>query len=61
MSINVSIKNDGLDFYFEIDDFKEIINTKKIAFYTIKSNEDGSIHLTFYDKRKKVVKPYVNK
>jgi hypothetical protein len=57
--MNISTKTDGVDVYFNIEDFKDVINIKKVAFYSLAPNpKEGVFTIKFYDKKKKLVKPY---
>jgi hypothetical protein len=51
----------GKDGFVYIEDFRDIVNIDIIAFYRLKTKKDGSVVLKFYDKKKKLVRPYERK
>jgi uncharacterized protein YuzE len=46
--------------YFDLKDFKNIIDINKVEFYNL-DTEGEDIALTFYDKKKKLMKPNLGK
>ena len=55
MSTIVTTDKDGC---LPLESFKDILDIKKVAYYTLKA-KDSTLILKFYDKKKKVIKPYV--
>jgi hypothetical protein len=51
---------DGI-IYILLKDFKDLIDVNKITHYRIKSKKGGPLTIRFYDKNKKLVKPYESK
>lgn len=41
--------------------FRDLVNTAKVEFYTLKINKDKTLTIKFYDKGKKLIKPYEQK
>lgn len=50
----VHVDGDG---YMDIRQFSDIINIKKVAYYSLELVSDNRLNLYFYDKNKKLVKP----
>ena len=46
---------------FSLKDIEDLIDTTKIEFYAVKLKKDKTIVLKFYDKKRKLVKPNVQK
>lgn len=40
-------------------DFVNFLDVHSVKFYCVKPNKDGTISIKFYDKNRKLVKPYV--
>lgn len=47
--------------YIELSSLKEYVDINKVEFYKMKVKKDKSIHIKFYDGKKKLVKPYGRK
>jgi hypothetical protein len=41
-----------------INNFEELLDVSKVAFYSLRANKDKTLTLKFYDNKKKLVKPY---
>jgi hypothetical protein len=59
MANKIIVVDDGG--FVDIDQFKEYLDVEKIYYYVVKLNKDKTITLKFYDKKKKLVKPYAQK
>lgn len=58
MSKTIKVDKDGiLDLYC----FSDFIDITKVKFYTFKTNKDLSLIVKFYDKNRKLIKPYEQK
>jgi hypothetical protein len=51
----------GMDGFVLIEEFSGWIDVSKVKFYSLTFNEDKSIVVKFYNKNKKLVKPYGSK
>lgn len=40
-----------------LNDFKNVLDIEKVAYYDLIAKEDGSAMMFFYDRKKKLVKP----
>ncbi|HEY5234664.1 MAG TPA: hypothetical protein VIJ14_00680 [Rhabdochlamydiaceae bacterium] len=58
MAAKTIVKTDE-DGCLSLDSFRDIVDIEKVKYYTLKA-KDGALFLKFYDKKKKLVKPYVN-
>jgi hypothetical protein len=58
MTKNITVK-DGQ--HVSIEDFKDLVDIDRIVFYRLNPKKDGTIHIKFYDKKKKLVRPYERK
>jgi hypothetical protein len=38
--------------------FAHILNTDKVEYYKIKAEKNGTLIIKFYDKNKRIIKPY---
>jgi hypothetical protein len=38
--------------------FADILNTDKVEYYKIKAEKNGTLIIKFYDKNKRLIKPY---
>ena len=47
--------------FVHIEEFRDIVDIDKVVFNSIRAKKDGTVLLKFYDKKKKVVKPYESK
>lgn len=56
MKIQVKKSDDG-SHYFDINDFKDIVDIDKVEYYSLESKEDGSLIVAFFDKDKNFIKP----
>lgn len=56
-TIKVKTNPDTGESYFDIEDFKDIVDIDKVQWYNVEENGDGSMTITFYDKDKKQIKP----
>lgn len=54
----ITIDKEG---FVYIEEFRNIVDIDKVVFYSLKGKKDGTIHLKFYDKKKKLVRPYERK
>ena len=54
----ITVQEDG---FVDLEEFKNVIDTSKVVFYSIKLKKDNTLLLKFYDKKKKLVKPYGSK
>ncbi len=57
----IKVKSDGVQFYLDLEDFEDFVDTEKVDSYSIKSRTDGSLVVKFYDKKNKVIKPNAKK
>jgi len=55
MGKKVTVKPGG---YLYLTDFADLVDVSKVVFYRFKENKDKTLTLKFYDKKKKVIKPY---
>lgn len=53
----ITVSKEG---FVNLSDFDKYLDISKVVFYSLKE-KNGCIHLKFYDKNKKVVKPYESK
>lgn len=44
-----------------IEDFKDLLNVEIVQYYTIKTRKDKTVVVKFYDKNRKLVRPYEQK
>ena len=51
---NVKVHKGG---FLKLEDFAFYLDTSKVVYYALKPQKDRSIHLKFYDKSKKLIKP----
>lgn len=51
----IHVDKDGI---LMLSAFRDWIDTSKVAFYSMKLNKNKTVSLKFYDKKKKLVKPY---
>ena len=56
--VQTKFSEDG-EAYFDLEVFKDIVDISKVEYYQIKTQKNGNTIVTFYDKKKKVIKPYV--
>lgn len=56
MGKNLSIKVSKSG-HVSLDTFKDFLDISKVIYYSLK-HKDGNLTLKFYDKNKKLVKPY---
>lgn len=54
----INVDKDGFIF---LSSFREWLDTSQVEFYSYKLNKDKTITLKFYNKKKKLVKPYEQK
>lgn len=47
--------------YLLMEDFRDIINIKQVKYYQVKTKDDNSFTVQFYDKNKKLMRPNVKK
>lgn len=45
--------------FVNLSDFKDVVDISKVVYYDIKLKKDDTLLIKFYDKRKKLVRPYV--
>ena len=55
MAYTITLKENG---FVNIEDFRGFLDVDKVKFYKLKHNEDGTIIIRFYDKKRRLVKPY---
>jgi len=57
--MQVQIKKDESsgESYLDIEDFKDIVDIKKVEYYSLDFTDHGDLIVTFFNKKKKVVKP----
>lgn len=55
MQIKVKQDPETNQCFLDINDFKSLVNIKKVAFYEL-NEENDSLSLKFYDKNKKLLK-----
>ncbi len=53
--MTLTIPSSGL---IPLESFKKLLDISRVVYYSLE-DRDGSLHLIFYDKNKKVIKPYV--
>lgn len=58
MTKKISVDKNGFVF---IEDFKDLLNVEIVQYYTIKARKDETIVVKFYDKNRKLVRPYEQK
>lgn len=44
--------------YIYLSDFDNMLDIDKVVFYRFKVNKDKTLTLKFYDKKKRLIKPY---
>jgi hypothetical protein len=49
------------EFYIPFKDFSDVVDMSKVEYYRLTIKDKGSFIVTFYDKKKKLVKPNVTK
>jgi hypothetical protein len=54
----INVDKDG---YVSIWDFSPWIDVTKVTYYKLKLTKNGKIIVKFYDKKKRLVRPYANK
>lgn len=54
----INVDKDG---YVTLSDFSPYMDVSKVTYYLVKIKKNGTIKLKFYDKNKKLVKPYGTK
>jgi hypothetical protein len=52
--MTITISKEG---FVSLKKFETLLDISRVKFYTLKE-KDGSIHLKFFDKNRKVIKPY---
>jgi hypothetical protein len=48
----------GKDGVVDLKHFKDMVDTSIVVYYSLKVNKDKTLSLKFYNKSKKLVKPY---
>lgn len=51
----VTVPKSGI---LDIKLFDKMLDISQIVYYSFKENRDGTLHLKFYDNKRKVIKPY---
>lgn len=59
-TIQVKQNEQTKDAYLDLEDFKDLVNIKKVAFYELTETPQGLV-LQFFDKNKKLLKLKPNK
>ena len=54
----ITIQKDGM---IPLSTFEKYLDISQIAWYTLKVNKDKTLTLKFYNKSKKLIKPYKEK
>ena len=52
---NINVNKDGLVY---LSDFKDWIDIDRVEYYKFKFKKDKTIEVKFYDKKKKLIRPY---
>jgi len=60
MKVTIKYDKKTKEYYFDIDDFKDLIDISKVVTYKL-DREDGGFTIKFYDKNKKLIKPKQDK
>lgn len=55
MAKTIKVDKDG---FVVLSDFSEWLDISKVKFYKLKANKDKTLHLTFYDNKRKKMKLY---
>lgn len=59
MSKIITVQEGG---FIYVNDFKDLLNIDRVEYYSLKHDKkEGILKVTFYDKRKKPIKPYGQK
>lgn len=55
--MKIKVNKDG---FVKLDQFRELLNVDKVVYYKITQLElpEGSFTIRFYDKKKRIVRPY---
>lgn len=53
--MTITVPKSGI---IDIKLFDKMLDISKVAWYSFKEQKDGSLHLKFYDSKRKVIKPY---
>lgn len=56
--MKIEVKKDDEGYFFDLEQFKDIIDINLIEYYTVEQDENsGSIVVIFYDKDQNIIKP----
>lgn len=56
--MKIEVKKDDEGYFFDLEQFKDIIDINLIVYYTVEQDENSrSIVVIFYDKDQNIIKP----
>lgn len=58
MSKTVTVSMDG---FLYLNEFSNFINIDRVVFYNLKVGKNKALKIKFYDKNKKIIRPYATK
>lgn len=55
--MKIELKKDDEGYYFDLHQFKDLIDIDLVEYYTVEEDDSGAISVIFYDKDQNIIKP----